>query len=98
MKKPEIKIDFKKLERQSQNTNWQKAVLGALVISLVIFLGALAYLFIRPLDSAIQASIDSEVESQQINFDFKTLEKLKSRQVPATTSPAPSGKNPFTPF
>jgi hypothetical protein len=98
MKKPEIKIDFSELRRQSQNANWQRALLWAILVSLLLFSVATLYLFFRPLSDDIKASIDTEIQSQQINFDFTTLEMLKGRQVPPTTNPSPSGKNPFTPF
>jgi hypothetical protein len=98
MKKPEIKFDLRKLQKDSQNTSWQKAVLGALLLSLAIFSAASIYLFFMPTSDSIRQAIDTETNEKQVNFKFKTLEKLKSRQTPNAPIQAPSGKNPFTPF
>lgn len=98
MKKPELKFDFSKLERNNRGSSWQKAVFGALIISLVAYLAATAYLYFRPLSSDIKESIDSEVSSSNISFDQKTIDMLKSRQQPPDTTATSGGKNPFTPF
>jgi hypothetical protein len=98
MKNIEFTNQLRKLQKETQNTNWQKAIFWTLLISLAVFIGAMAYLYLRPTPTSITTAIDTEVESQQINFNFPTLEKLKNRQVPAANSQAPSGKNPFTPF
>jgi hypothetical protein len=98
MKKIEFDTSLRILQKDSQNSNWQKAIFGALLLSLLLFLAATAYLLVRPIPAAIKEGVDSEVKSQMVNFNFPTLEKLKSRQVPASIDQAPSGKNPFTPF
>ena len=98
MKKIEFTNQVRKFQKENRNTNWQKAVFGTLLLSLLIFTSAMAYLYFRPVPDNISAAIDSEVENQVINFNFETLDKLKNRQVPAISGQAPSGKNPFTPF
>lgn len=98
MKNLDFKFDIRKLKKESQNTSWEKAVFGALLISLVIFLSATLYLFFRPVSTAIKQGVDAELENQNISFNFLLLEKLKSRQTPNAQIQAPSGKNPFVPF
>jgi hypothetical protein len=98
MKKPDIKIDFSQFERSNRGTSWQKAVFGAILVSLCFYLSALAYLYFRPLSPDIKASIDSEVSSSNITFDQKTIEMLKNRQQPPANTTTIGAKNPFTPF
>lgn len=98
MKKPNIKFDFSAFERSNRGTSWQKAVFGAILVSLAFYIAASAYLYFRPLSQDIQESIDSEVSSSNISFDQKTIEMLKLRQQPPQNTAGGSGKNPFTPF
>ena len=98
MKKPELKLDLSGFERSNRGTSWQKAVFGAILISLAFYIGASAYLYFRPLSAEIQTSIDSEVSSSNISFDQKTVDMLNKRQQPPANTTAIGGKNPFTPF
>ena len=98
MKMKALKIDLSKLSRSGRNSSWQKAILGAIGISVVFYLLAAGYLFFKPLSTEIKDIIDQEVSSTNISFDQKTLEMLKSRQLPPANTQTTSGKNPFIPF
>lgn len=98
MNTKDIKFDFSKLTKNNRHSSWQKAVLGAVLISVAIYLIMAGYLFFRPLSQDIQDIIDQEISSSNISFDQKTLLMLKNRQEPPANTQTESGKNPFTPF
>ena len=98
MKKLELKFDARTLQKATENTSWQKAVFGTLILSLLAFAAATAYLYFRPIPNSIKQEVDVAVQNQQINFNFKLLDQLKARETPNTPIESPSGKNPFVPF
>lgn len=93
-----FKIDLNKIKISNRNSNWQKGISGALLISLGIFFLALVYLLVRPLSKDVQNIIDTEISSIDVVFDNKTIDMVKKRQEPNQTTAPTVGKNPFIPF
>lgn len=97
MKKLNLKFNFNFLE-QSKGSLWQKALMGVALATLGLMLVASVYLIFRPISKEVRTVIDEEISSTNINFDQKTLENIKARQVPSEVPASTSGKNPFTSF
>lgn len=89
---------MKNFELKINNINWQKSLFAAVLISVITFGLVILFLFIKPIEKSISKIIDEEISASNIIFDKKTLEMLKERQKPGTTSPASAGKNPFAPY
>lgn len=98
IKSKKINIDFKKLQKSSKNTNWQRGVYLALLITLAIFVIGCAYLMFRPIPSSIKEIVDEEILSTDISFNESALNDIRERQNPTQTPKPETGKNPFTPF
>jgi Tfp pilus assembly protein PilO len=92
------KMNFISNKLLSSDSMWQRGLLLASFIVLVIFLGAIVYLFVRPIDPETKTSIEKEVNSTNVTFDKTTLENLKNRQQPIQAQSPTIGKNPFLPF
>jgi uncharacterized protein involved in exopolysaccharide biosynthesis len=92
------KMNFISNKLLSSDSMWQRGLLLASFIVLVIFLGAIIYLFVRPIDPETKTSIEKEVNSTNVTFDKTTLENLKNRQQPIQAQSPTIGKNPFLPF
>jgi hypothetical protein len=94
----DIKDKILKIKESNLKTSWTKAIFATLLVSLVIYLAFNGYLFFRPIPTQIREIIDTEVNSTDITFDTKTIDKLKQRQNPTENTAAPVGKNPFMPY
>lgn len=90
MKKNNIKIEL--------TMDWRKSFFAAILLSVIIFVLGIGFLFIKPLEKDIKGIIDEEISSTNVIFNKKTLELLRERQAPAAQTPAAAGKNPFAPF
>lgn len=91
LKELEIKLS-------NQKTMWQKGLFYAVIASLIIFIGAMVYLFFRPLSSDMKSLINEEINSSNVSFDKKVIENLSKKQQPVKSSEPTIGKNPFLPF
>lgn len=93
-------IDIKKLGRRitSEKSSWQKSLLVAVLVSLVVFIAASAYLFFKPLNEEIKKIVEAEISSTNINFDKKTLENIQKRYQPQSTTQPTGSKDPFALF
>jgi hypothetical protein len=91
-----IKEQIAKLISTNAKSNWTKGVLWAILICFIVFVIANTYLLFRPLSNEVKGIIDGEINSSNINFDQKTIDALKTRQVPNSPTVTPGGKNPFT--
>jgi len=79
MKKPNFKLNLKKLTYSQKKSDWQKSVLLVIYIGIAAFVLVLAYVYFRPINKDIKSQIESEVNSDPINIDSKTLETLKNK-------------------
>jgi flagellar motor component MotA len=93
-----FKLDLRKLEKNTQNTDWQRGLFISIVMIFIVFFFACAYLLIKPIPEEIKSRIDEEISSVDILFNEKTLEEIRSRQNPVQTESVSTGKNPFTSF
>lgn len=94
----DIKDQLLKVKESNLKTSWSKAVFATVLVSLAIYIGFSVYLFFRPVPTGIREIIDTEVNSTDITFDTKTIDKLKQRQNPNENTAPAVGKNPFMPF
>jgi hypothetical protein len=94
----DIKDQLLKIKESNLKTSWSKAIFATVLVSLAIYIGFSAYLFFRPVPTNIRGIIDTEVNSTDITFDTKTIDKLKQRQNPSENTASAVGKNPFMPF
>lgn len=78
--------------------NLQKDVFWAIIVSVLIFIGAIGYQFIKTPGKEVLELIKEENSSSNIYFDQKTIDEIKERQLPPESKQSSVGKNPFIPF
>ncbi len=86
------------IKLSNQKTMWQNGLFYAVIISLVIFICAMSYIFFRPLSSDMKQIINEEINSSNVTFNEKVIEDLSKKQQPIKSSETTVGKNPFLPF
>jgi flagellar motor component MotA len=97
MKKLKFSLKFN-FKSRTKGSLWQKALLGVALATFGLMVILSAYLLIKPISKEVKNVIDEEISATDINFDQKTIDNIKARQVPSEIPTITSGKNPFTPF